>query len=288
MIDEAYQESYQEKIKSEDKIIYNQDLSFLKQEDSGRYRSVMADDYIDMKEAEVKTQYQKRMRQVREEAKAVNASPDQPDIARLSNTGGAQPLAQVVYKNQHLAGVSWNDSTNNFNFVPYEMGEFRNDNHCGPTAATNLVYYWSLIRPGGHRPLFLGPENALRPEKAVFGMLHSGMRSEYTGTDNKEIIPGIRAFARSRYDDIAGSGSQTEGAFSSVNWSFITNQINQSIPLIVLLNGDPKYKNHFILCVGYQECSDGNYLRMADGHSKSISNFYYFKGSIVGAYYVRW
>lgn len=115
-------------------------------------------------------------------------------------------------------------------------------------------------------------------------MLYSGMRTEYAnGTAGNEIIPGIRAFARSRYDDIAGSGSQTEGVFSNVNWGFITDQIDQSIPLIVVLHGD-----HSILCVGYQECSDGNFLRIADGWSKTISNFYYFKGSIKGAYYVRW
>lgn len=120
-------------------------------------------------------------------------------------------------------------------------------------------------------------------------MLYSGMRTEYSkGTADKEIIPGIRAFARSRYDDIAGSGSQTEGVFSNVNWSFITDQIDQSIPLIVVLHGDSKYGDHSILCVGYQECSDGNFLRIADGWSKTISNFYYFKGSIKGAYYVRW
>ena len=226
---------------------------------------------------------------VREEAKEVSTAPDQSNIAQASHAGGVQPMAQVVYTNQHLAGVSWNDSTNNFNFVPFVTSDFRNQDHCAPTAATNLVYYWSVLRPGGHRALFLGPENALRPEKAVFGMLYSGMRTEYSkGTADKEIIPGIRAFARSRYDDIAGSGSQTEGVLSSVNWSFITSQINQSIPLIVVLHGDPKYTDHSILCVGYQECSDGNYLRIADGHSKSISNFYYFKGSIKGAYYVRW
>ncbi len=120
-------------------------------------------------------------------------------------------------------------------------------------------------------------------------MLYSGMRTEYSkGTADKEIIPGIRAFARSRYDDIAGSGSQTEGVFSNVNWSFITDQIDQSIPLIVVLHGDSKYGDHSILCVGYQECSDGNFLRIADGASKTISNFYYFKGSVKGAYYVRW
>lgn len=55
-----------------------------------------------------------------------------------------------------------------------------------------------------------------------------------------------------------------------------------------MLHGDSKYGDHSILCVGYQECSDGNFLRIADGWSKTISNFYYFKGSIKGAYYVRW
>ena len=46
--------------------------------------------------------------------------------------------------------------------------------------------------------------------------------------------------------------------------------------------------NHSIVCVGYQECSDGNYLRVADGAEATISNFYYFKGNIYYARYVRW
>lgn len=56
----------------------------------------------------------------------------------------------------------------------------------------------------------------------------------------------------------------------------------------MLNNNDSKYGNHSLLCVGYQECSDGNYLRVADGWSATISNFYYFKGSIDAAKYVRW
>ena len=55
-----------------------------------------------------------------------------------------------------------------------------------------------------------------------------------------------------------------------------------------LNNNDSKYGNHSLLCVGYQECSDGNYLRVADGWSATMSNFYYFKGSIDAAKYVRW
>ena len=77
---------------------------------------------------------------------------------------------------------------------------------------------------------------------------------------------------------------------NGVTWDFIKNNIDQSFPLLVSLDQDPQYsgENHSILRVGYQECSDGNYLRIADGWQATISNFYYFKGNISCARYVRW
>ena len=281
MIDEAYQKNYNEKVKTEHEIVYNNDLSFLKKEDNGKYKLVLADDYIETKESDIKAQYKKEKQRIKAEKKGLSIEPAKSNIARLSDADNVQPLAQVVYTDKHMAGVTWNGS---FNFVPFVQSDFTNVSHCAPTAATNLVYYWSCIRPGGHKPLWNGRENALRPENTVFSMLYCGMRTDYTnGTYNNAIIPGLRAFARARYDDVAGSDFQT-----NVSWSFITSHIIASIPMIVTLGGDPIYKNHAFLCVGYQECSDGNFLRIADGWSRTISNFYYFKGSISGAYCVWW
>ena len=280
MIDEAYQKNYNEKVKTEHEIVYNNDLSFLKKEDNGKYKLVLADDYIETKESDIKAQYKKEKQRIKAEKKGLSIKQNKANIERLSDSGNAQPLAQVVYTDKHMAGVTWNGS---FNFVPFVTDDFTNVNHCVPTAATNLVYYWSRIRPGAHRNLWFGSENAINDEQAVFGMLYCGLRTEYSGTVNNEIIPGLRAFARARYDDVAGSDFQT-----NVSWSFITSHINASIPMIVTLGDDPKYEYHAILCVGYQECSDGNFLRMADGGSRTISNFYYFKGSINGAYCVWW
>ena len=121
-------------------------------------------------------------------------------------------------------------------------------------------------------------------------MLYSGMRTKYTGTDPDNILPGIIAFSRARHNCVAGSGYQKDGLVNGVTWDFIKSNIDKSYPLLVSLKQDPNYgnDNHSIVCVGYQECSDGNYLRVADGAKATISNFYYFKGNIYYARYVRW
>lgn len=273
MLDSMYEQNHDKKVDKSDEIIYNNGFSFLTREETGEYKSVVTDEILEQTETEIKKEYKE----------------EKEEIAR-EQAGEVSPLAQVVYTNKHLDGVYWDDDKNNFNFVPFTTGDFVNKNHCSPTAATNLVYYWSNIRPGGNRELWNANEFAVNPKNSVFCMLYSGMRTEYDGTDSDNILPGIIAFSRARHNCVAGSGYQKDGLVNGVTWDFIKSNIDKSYPLIVGLDHDPNYskKNHSIVCVGYQECSDGNYLRVADGWSATISNFYYFKGSIIHASYVRW
>lgn len=273
MLDSMYEQNHDKKVDKSDEIIYNNEFSFLTREETGEYKSVVTDEILEQTETEIKKEYKE----------------EKEEIAR-EQAGEVSPLAQVVYTNKHLDGVYWDDDKNNFNFVSYTMIKFVNENHCTPTAATNLVYYWGTIKPGGNRELWNANEFAVNPKNSVFCMLYSGMRTEYDGTDSDNILPGIIAFSRARHNCVAGSGYQKDGLVNGVTWDFIKSNIDKSYPLIVGLDHDPNYskKNHSIVCVGYQECSDGNYLRVADGWSATISNFYYFKGSIIHASYVRW
>lgn len=272
MLDSMYEQNHDKKVDKSDEIIYNNGFSFLTREETGEYKSVVTDEILEQTETEIKKEYKE----------------EKEEIAR-EQAGEVSPLAQVVYTNKHLDGVYWDDDKNNFNFVPYTMIKFVNENHCTPTAATNLVYYWGTIKPGGHYGLWNGSERARNPSVSVFCMLYAAMRSEYEiGTYFNQIIPGLTAFSRARYDLIAGSGYQEDGLLNGVTWNFIKNNVDKSYPVLIGTNNDSKYGNHSLLCVGYQECSDGNYLRVADGWSATISNFYYFKGSIIHASYVRW
>ncbi len=278
MLDSIYEQNNNRKIEKSDNIIYNNGFSFFTREQTGEYKSVVSGEVLEQTEREVKKQYAER------KAELIEIENE----ARISSRT-VSPMAQVVYTNKHLDGVYWDNDKNDFNFVPYTTGNFKNVNHCSPTAATNLVYYWGTIKPGGHYGLWNGNEFARNPSVSVFCMLYSALDCTYEdGTKEKNIIPGLTTFSRSRYDHIAGSGYQEDGLLSGVTWNFIKTNIDKSYPLIVGVSGDKKYKNHSMLCVGYQECSDGNYLRVADGWSATISNFYYFKGSIDAAKYVRW
>lgn len=278
MLDSIYEQNNNRKIEKSDNIIYNNGFSFFTREQTGEYKSVVSGEVLEQTEREVKKQYAER------KAELIEIENE----ARISSET-VSPMAQVVYTNKHLDGVYWDNDKNNFNFVPYIMSNFVNTDHCAPTAATNMMYYWGTIKPAGHYGLWNGSESARNPSNSVFCMLHAGMRTEYNGgTYINEIIPGMTAFSRARYDHVSGSGYQQNGLLSGVTWSFIKNNVDQSYPLIVTTQNDSEYGNHALLCVGYQECSDGNYLRVADGWSATISNFYYFKGSIDYAGYVRW
>ena len=278
MLDSIYEQNNNRKIDESDNIIYNNGFSFFKREQTGEYKSVVSGEVLEQTDREVKKQYAER------KAELIEIENE----ARISSET-VSPMAQVVYTNKHLDGVYWDNDKNDFNFVPYIMSNFVNTDHCAPTAATNMMYYWGTIKPAGHYGLWNGRESARNPSNSVFCMLHAGMRTEYNGgTYINEIIPGMTAFSRARYDHVLGSGYQQNGLLSGVTWSFIKNNVDQSYPLIVTTQNDSKYGNHALLCVGYQECSDGNYLRVADGWSATISNFYYFKGSIDYAGYVRW
>ena len=278
MLDSIYEQNNNRKIDESDNIIYNNGFSFFKREQTGEYKSVVSGEVLEQTEREVKKQYAER------KAELIEIENE----ARISSET-VSPMAQVVYTNKHLNGVYWDNDKNNFNFVPFVTSNFNSTQHCTPTAATNLVYYWSNIKPGGHYGLWNGREYAKNPQYSVFCMLYAGLRTEYNkGTYWDQIIPGLASFSRARYDHIVGSGYQEDGLLSGVTWDFIKSNVDKSYPLLIDLQKDSKYKNHSLLCVGYQECSDGNYLRVADGWSATISNFYYFKGSIGGARYVRW
>lgn len=160
----------------------------------------------------------------------------------------------------------------------YITSDFEELNNCGPTAATNLVYYWAHYGSPKESSLWTGQ---------VYGDLEKYMNYEWdTGTSNSDILPGIEQFSNSRNVEIAGSNED------GTDWDTFESRMNSNYPVIVTIYNDPNYGGtgygHAMVGVGYQDTSDGNYIRVADGASRTFSNFYKQSDYLVGNYCVWW
>lgn len=166
---------------------------------------------------------------------------------------------------------------NSSGYQIYISSDFHTVNNCAPTAATNLVYYWSHYG------------NPKQP-KLWKGRVHDDLADymHYTtedGTNDSDILPGIEQFASSRNAPV----SQTYD--DGNDWFTLTNRLDSNYPVIVGIANDPKYhsKGHSMLAVGYKENSHGDQsIRVADGQKRTFNNFYTYSDYIKNEFSVSW
>lgn len=160
----------------------------------------------------------------------------------------------------------------------YITSDFHTFNNCTPTAATNLVYYWSHYGNPKQPQLWKG---------RVHDDLATYMNFETDrGVFQYDILPGIEKFAISRNDPI--SQSSEEGN----HWNSIINDLDEDYPVMVTIAGDPNYGGkdygHTMLAVGYRENPKNQYIRVADGWKRTFDNFYKFSDYITNGFVVSW
>lgn len=197
-------------------IIFCGALSFLNQNStSGKY-SVVGDKSakIDSNKADLVENYKAKLQ----------ANIDTYAQANLSSikTGSVKNSIKVSYpKPRDISGIKASG------YKVYVTNDFPGySNHCGPTAATNLVYYWSHQGSLKEPSLWTG---------GVFKDLYQDMRTDSSsGTLSTNVISGIDQFASSRNAPISGYSND------GVDWDLLTVRITNNIPIIFLVNGDPK------------------------------------------------
>ncbi len=160
-----------------------------------------------------------------------------------------------------------------FNYKIFTLDDYDGfENHCGPVACTNLIYYFSHYYPSA-KDLYSLWDND------VFNNLYEYLKTDiYNTTLDKDIITGLFKYAKSKGITVSDFKSS-----DGDDWSFFKDNLDKDIPIVVLVNDDKKYKDHFFLAVGYESLGDDNYLRIIDGFSVSPDVFYKFKGNIVSA-----
>ncbi len=166
----------------------------------------------------------------------------------------------------------------NKDYKVYTMLDFPDyDNHCGPVVGVNLIYYWTHGHPN---------KNSLSSlwDDKVFIDLYKYMKTkEHNTTYDFDLVNGLSQFAVNRKKPVTSSNT-SDGS----DWNFFKNNIDNNIPVVTLLHADPKYDNHYVLAVGYENDGGSNYLRILDGWFKSTNTFYKYRGSIVHAMYDKW
>ncbi len=172
------------------------------------------------------------------------------------------------------------DSLNSANF--FVTSDFSKDGfsgNCGPTSGTTLISYWAKQR--GKSGLFH------ESWQWVHNGLYKHMNCRATGCTNKEYYDGILKYA-SYVRGVPATGSDLL-SYDKATFTKAKNCIDYNQPFAVGLVRDPKYHNHFVTCFGYEDNSDGKYLRIADGWEHTHNMWYrYNLNYIDGFIYARW
>ena len=201
---------------------------------------------------------------------------ENPAALRAARSAGQ--TRQVVYEAVDVKNLWYPD------FVPFTMNQFSYyDKHCTPVAGLNMLKYWQTKRGvnGLYSSYYAQSFAQLRTE---MGTTDTG------GTNFRKGFDGMGSYIR-KYASTKSLGDDYE---VSTDWNWLTHNLSCNFPLVFnsLLahyNGSPD--GHSFLALGYQRCSDGNYVRVCTGWDTGLSHFYYWPWAYTdfnSMWYYRW
>lgn len=150
------------------------------------------------------------------------------------------------------------------------MNDFDASDHCAPTAATNIMYYWYNRSSSTYGKLRKDGDSTW---KATFNRFHSLMgTTDGSGTPNANLKAAYTTY----YKDAGFSPSVTY--YSSASWSNMETEIDNNYPFHMIVQGHYYYGNHSIVGIGYEEYkhstfSYSRYIRVVDGWTSSTGRF---------------
>lgn len=150
------------------------------------------------------------------------------------------------------------------------MDDFDSSNHCAPTAATNIMYYWYNRSSSTYGSLRKDNDSTW---VATFNRFHALMGTTDTGgTLNANLKDAYITY----YEDAGFNPSVTY--YSSASWNNMKIEIDNNYPFHMMVQGHYYYGNHSIVGVGYEEYkhstfSYSRYIRVVDGWTSSSGRF---------------
>lgn len=189
---------------------------------------------------------------------------------------------QVVYENVDVPNL-WTPDAYYF----YTTYNFFGENNCAPTCGMNMLKYWQYRR--GIKNLY-----SKTNIKETFTDLAKKMKwvnSQWSdgGTNSIDAYNGMREYLKA-YNLTIEKGSDFAYQ-SNFNWTWIKAQIKNGNVIYIGTNGypDANYEQHAVLGLGYQECDNGCFIRVADGIHRDISHFLTYTWDYETAiWYLRW
>ncbi len=197
---------------------------------------------------------------------------------RLFSSRSALSKEQVVYSNKYVANL-WKEG-----YLPVVMEDFSSEGVCAPTCGVNILKYWHECR--GIDALYPASDTTLQQ---TFQKLYQYMGTTETGTYSRNAYRGLLRYCKEeRFTSPAGSEDHP-----GFDWAWVKRNVDNGNPFY--MGADIKHFNgqdgsHAFFAVGYQECSDGNYIRVGTQWDTSFSHFFKtrYADDITSTWYVRW
>lgn len=162
------------------------------------------------------------------------------------------------------------ETISSYNLTYKQMSNFASCNHCAPTAATNIMYYWYNRNSYTYGNLRRDNDSTWN---ATFSRLHSLMGTNDTSwTPNANLKEAYKTY----YEDAGFSPTVT--FYSSASWNNMKTEIDNNFPFHMIVQGHYFYGDHSVVGVGYVDYTYGifshsRYIRVVDGWTSSASRF---------------
>lgn len=173
------------------------------------------------------------------------------------------------YKSCATSNLSWYSSIT-FKTTSDFKGK---ENHCGPTAATNLLMYWAKKNSEKYGGFMQGDSTW----ETTFQDLYDAMFKN----DTTEISAFAKQTAKFTQNHSQNGLTFKYYTFLGSTWDKVTTEIKAGRPIVLLLQGHKVYGNHYVVGLGYMAYtySNGdtsNYVRIADGWISTATRFVNF------------
>lgn len=159
---------------------------------------------------------------------------------------------------------------------------YNNNNNCGSTAAAIMMFYYYDYYDSGYIT------NAYyRNEYNLVNHFRNIMDDNGEGTTYQQLKNGINNYLGEVNKNQSCSYTKVGFVFKKPD-SIIQSYINNGEPCIIGLSNDPTYGNHWVVCIGYQVYTSGNYYKVNNGWGNTeASSIVYINGTYIdGVVYI--
>ena len=258
--------------KDEYKIIYNGNIDFIINEDTmqkNKYYNLTTEQTMQYDKSQLQIKYNKIEKNIIENVPSSNSNSFSKLSAATSTTG----VKKYVLNANNADLVEMDD------FSGRTLNGQLVDNHCSPTAGTNLIKYWANRR--GVTQLFHDSD------WWVFSSLCVNMSTKFpqpnAGTSSANFLAGLRNYStNTRSVSYSGDEWWGDGFLESCTFSKAKSYIDANVPFHLDLVG------HSVVCFGYDTVSGTDKLIINTGWDK-LWTFQAFSSFDIDYYqYVRW